>query len=177
MSNEINPGHREVRAVLRVIGPATALVGLLFVVIGFGSFFASFGSFEPPRFFWCAFVGIPLLGVGVMISKFAYIGTVFRYMAGETAPVGKDVTNYMVAGTKDSIRDAATAVGEGFAVAGRGQDARAANCPQCGAENDESANFCHDCGAPITKAKRCEKCGEVNNPLARFCDNCGTPVA
>src|SRR5688572_28564613 len=163
MSNEINPGHHEVRALFRMIGPAMALIGLLFVVIGFSSFFATFSSFEPPRFFWCAFVGIPLLGVGLMISKFAYMCTVFRYMAGETAPVGKDVANYMVAGTKDSIRDVATAVGEGFAVAGRGQNTRAAQCPQCGAANDESATFCHVCGAPMYKSRRCEKCGEVNN--------------
>ena len=176
MSKEINPGHGEVRSILRIIGPAMAAVGLLLVVIGFGSFFASFGSFGPPRFFWCAFVGMPLLFVGIVISKFAYMGTVFRYMAGETAPVGKDVTNYMVAGTKDSIRDAATAVAEGFATAGRQSEASSRLCAQCGAENEASANFCHGCGTPFAQSKRCGKCGEAHDPQARFCDNCGAAV-
>lgn len=176
MRNEISPRHDEVRSLLRVVGPVIAGIGLLFLLIGIGSFFSAFGGFGPPRYFWCAFVGLPLLGVGVSISKFAFIGTVARYIAGEVAPVGKDVTNYMVAGTKDSIRDVATAVGQGFAAAGGGQASSMIRCPKCHAENDALAKFCDSCGAPLAKTKRCEKCGELNDPDARFCDNCGNAV-
>jgi len=169
-----DPQHGDVRSLLRVIGPAMMAAGLLFMVVGIGSFFASFGSFEPPRHFWCAFVGMPLLAVGATISKFAYIGAVARYMASEVAPVGKDVTNYMVDGTKDSIRDVATAVGEGFAAA---HSPHVLRCQKCGSENESSANFCHECGAPFAKTKRCEKCGDLNDTTARFCDHCGAAVA
>ncbi len=174
MSDLEDPGHDDVRSLLRTIGPAMVAIGLIFIVIGFGSFFTAFGSFEPPRYFWCAFVGMPLAGVGMMISKFAYLGTVTRFVAGEVAPVGKDVTNYMVEGTKDSIRDAAIAVGEGFAAAKTPHGLR---CTKCGTDNETSANFCRECGSPLAKTKRCEQCGELNNANARFCDHCGAAVA
>ena len=137
-----DPQHGDVRSLLRVIGPAMAIVGLLFMIVGMASFFASFGSFEPPRNFWCVFVGMPLMAVGVMISKFAYIGAFTRYIASEVAPVGKDMTNYMVKGTRGSIRDVAAAIGEGFAAA---QSPGALRCQKCGSENELSANFCESC--------------------------------
>jgi len=179
MNDSLDPNeNNELRSTLRSIGPAIAGIGLLLTIVGFVSIFSSFGNFGgPPRYFWCAFVGLPLLSVGVMISKFAYLGTIMRYMAGEAAPVGKDVTNYMVAGTKDSIRDVATAVGEGFAATGVAGTAQRVRCHKCNADNDVSANFCDNCGASLAKSKKCEKCGELNDPDARFCDTCGTAVA
>ena len=65
MAQHITSGHAQRRAVLRVVGPAVAGIGLLFAVTGFASFFAAFGGAGPPRDFWCAFVGLPLLGVGL----------------------------------------------------------------------------------------------------------------
>jgi ribosomal protein L40E len=174
MSDLEDPGHNDVRALLRTIGPAMVVIGVIFIVIGVGSFFTAFGSFEPPRYFWCAFVGMPLTAVGMAISKFAYLGAVTRFVAGEVAPVGKDVTNYMVEGTKDSIRDAAIAVGQGFAAA---KTPHGLHCAKCGTDNETSANFCRECGAPLAKTKRCEKCGGLNNADARFCDHCGAAVA
>src|SRR5262245_19480900 len=174
MSDLENPEQDTIRTTLRTIGPAIAIVGLLFTIVGVGSFFSSFGSFEPPRNFWCAFVGLPLMAVGIGISKFAYIGAVTRYLANEVAPVGKDVTNYMVDGTKDSIRDVAAAIGEGFAAAHSPHGLR---CQKCGTENEASANFCRECGSPFAKTKRCEKCGESNAADAHFCDHCGAAVA
>jgi hypothetical protein len=177
MSDEINPGHEGMRAVLRVIGPAIAAVGLVFMLIGLVSFFSAFGGGEFPQYFWCIFVGMPLLAIGMTITKFAFLGAAARYLAGETAPVGKDVTNYMVAGTKDSIRDVATAVGEGFAAAGRGSAAaRLIVCPKCGVENEATANFCDRCGAAVGAKKKCAKCGDLNDADARFCDKCGAPA-
>ncbi|MCI0335337.1 MAG: zinc ribbon domain-containing protein [Planctomycetes bacterium] len=176
MNKLIDPRHENLRSILRVVGPSVAAVGLVFMVIGIGSFFLSFGSFGPTRFFWCAFVGMPLLFVGVTISKFAFLGAVTRYTASEVAPVGKDVTNYMVDGTKDAIRDVATAIGEGFSAAGSGVADRAVRCGKCGSENEVTANFCQQCGAPMSATKRCEKCGDLNDADARFCDHCGAPA-
>jgi Double zinc ribbon len=174
MTDLEDPGHDDVRSLLRTLGPALAVLGLIFMVIGIGNFFASFGSFGPPRYFWCAFVGMPLLGVGIGISKFAYMGAVTRYVASEVAPVAKDATNYMVEGTKDSIRDVATAIGEGFVAA---KSPHALCCHKCGSENEPSANYCHECGAPLAKTKRCEKCGQPIDSDAHYCDHCGAAVA
>src|SRR5262249_10134630 len=114
MSTHIDPGHEDRRRPLRILGPVVAGIGLVFTIIGIASFFSSFGTHESPRYFWCLFVGLPLLAIGVMISMFAFLGAVTRYTANEVAPVGKDVVNYMAAGTKDAVRDVAAAVGEGF---------------------------------------------------------------
>jgi hypothetical protein len=168
--NKINPNHTAARGVLRVVGPALALVGLAFVVIGFGSFFAAFGSHDgPPRYFWCAFVGMPLMGVGLIISKFAFLGRIGRYVAGETAPVAKDAFNYLAEGTQQGVRDVAAAVGEGL----RGS-LPTARCRACGKTNDTDARFCRDCGAIL--AANCPGCGHANAPEAKFCDDCGKPL-
>jgi hypothetical protein len=112
------PHHSTVRTVLRVGGPVIALVGLIFMIVGVGSFFASFGSFEGPRYFWCAFVGMPLLFVGVVMCKFGYMGAIFRYWAGETAPVAKDTFNYVAEGAQPGLRAIGKSITEGV-VEGR----------------------------------------------------------
>ncbi len=173
MNDLHGPGHNDVRNYLRTLGPALAMLGLIFTAVGMVSFFSAFGSFEPPRYFWCAFVGLPLLAVGIGISKFAYLGSIARYIAGETAPVAKNTANYMVDGTKGSIREVASAIGEGL------RDVRSMeslHCQKCGTNNESSANFCRQCGVPFAKTKRCPHCGDSNLHDARFCDHCGAAV-
>ena len=103
-----------VRNGLRIAGPIVAILGLIFLIIGVASFFSSFGSFERPRYFWCAFVGILLLAVGLMLCQWGYMGAIFRYMAGESAPVSKDVVNYMGEHTKPGVKAVSKAVAEGI---------------------------------------------------------------
>ncbi len=173
MSDLTEPGHDNLRSFLRILGPAIAAVGLVFMIIGVGSFFAALGSFEPPRYFWCAFVGMPLLAVGSVVSKFAYMGAVARYIASEAAPVAKDAANYMVAETKDSIRDVAAAISEGSAATTL---PNALRCQKCGTENEASANYCRVCGTPLAKMKCCGQCGASNDTDARFCEHCGAAL-
>jgi ribosomal protein L40E len=180
MNDSLDPEeHSELRTTLQSIGPSMAGVGLLLTIVGVASFFSAFGDPHGgfPRYFWCAFLGLPLIAVGGWISQFAFLGTITRYMAGEVAPVGRDMTNYMVDGTKDSIRDVAAAVGEGFASAGIVGSTSCIRCHKCNADNDLAAKFCDGCGTSLAKTKPCEKCGELNDPDARFCDNCGVAVA
>jgi hypothetical protein len=124
------------------------------------SFFSAFGTFEPPRLFWCMFVGIPLLGVGLGITKFAFLGSILRYMMGETAPVAKDAFNEMARGTgpaaRDFARDVSRGIVEGFAMTGR-EYAPAAR-PGCGAEVSPGARYCSHCGAPVVGS------GEAREP-------------
>jgi hypothetical protein len=178
MSQNLDPHHRETRAILRIVGPGIALVGLVFVIVGIASFFASFNSHSMPRRFWCVFVGMPLLGVGVGISKFAFLGTVGRYVAGEVAPVAKDTMNYMADGTKGAVRTMATAMGEGLRAGMGDKDTTMAErqtCSSCGEANDDTAKFCKSCGKPL--AKTCAACGQANDADAKFCDNCGGRLA
>jgi hypothetical protein len=143
-----NPKHSELRSMLRLAGPALFAVGLVFAAIGLISFFSAFSSHQPPRLFWCAFIGFPMIAVGVKITKFAYLGEVTRYMANEVSPVGKDVVNYMVDGTKESVRDIAAAVAEGVRSTNPNTEEPAVEqtaqvkirCRNCRALNDEAAS-------------------------------------
>jgi hypothetical protein len=144
--NKIDPKHGTSRTILRMLGPTITGIGLLFIVIGAGSFFSSFGSFEPPRYFWCIFLGLPLLFLGVVMCMFGFLGSFARYVAGEAAPVQKDTFNYLAEGTKEGVKTIATAIGEGLA-AGK----TATTCRQCSHGNEADAKFCKNCGAPLVK--------------------------
>src|SRR5579864_9225306 len=112
MSGEpnIDPRHSATRTVLRILGPCLAGIGLVLTVIGVASFFSSFGTFEPPRYFWCAFVGLPLLFIGIALSMAGFYGSFARYFFGEAAPVVKDTFNYMAEGTRGGVRTTAHAL-------------------------------------------------------------------
>lgn len=164
--------HGEARSFLRIVGPTVLAVGLIFMIVGVGSFFSSFGSMGPPKYFWCIFVGMPLLFVGGVMTKFAYMGSVFRYVAGETAPVARDTINYMVDGTQDAVRTFAGAIRDGLhGDTGTTTDTTA--CPQCQASNDSTARFCDQCGGELVVVRVCGACSAENDVDARFCDSCG----
>src|SRR5438876_396351 len=116
-----SPRHSGIRDLLRIGGPLIAAIGLLFMIVGFGSFFASFGSFEPPRYFWCAFVGMPLLFIGIAACMFGYLGAFQRYVAGESAPVAKDVVNYMGENIQPGVKAVTKAATEGVIEAQKDQ--------------------------------------------------------
>lgn len=130
---------------------------------------------EPNRF-WYAFVGLPLIGIGVLLCKFGYMGAVTRYVAGEIAPVGKDVINYMADGTKDAVRDLAGAVASGMREGGAPTKEAARACPGCGEANDADAKFCDSCGKPLPGEVVCAQCSQPNDSDAKFCDNCGAAL-
>jgi RNA polymerase subunit RPABC4/transcription elongation factor Spt4 len=170
---QIDPGHNATRDVLRIVGPIVTLVGLGFIVVGVTSFFVSFGSFGPPRYFWCAFVGMPLLFVGLVLSSCGYMGKMMRYQAGETAPVVKDTFNYMADGAREGVEMVAGAVGRGLRAGGVAGSGAMVRCHKCNALMAADAKFCSQCGQAAGKTKPCPQCRELNDPDARFCDNCG----
>lgn len=177
--------HRSNRSALRVIGPLILGLGVLLTVIGLVGFFSAFGSGPsfggpPPgvKLFFLAFIGIPMMGIGGAITKFAFMGAVARYAASEIAPVGKDTANYMIDGTKDAVGDLAQSVGAGIAagLSGDRPAAEMVDCPSCGEACDPGARFCNQCGTPIPGEVRCDDCGAMNDPDARFCSQCGVPM-
>jgi hypothetical protein len=109
-----SPKHKNARTLLRVGGPIILITGMIFVAVSLISFFSSMGTFEPPRYFWCGFVGMPLMFVGGVMCQFGYLGSVARYVAAESAPVAKDTFNYMADGTQEGIKKVARAVTEGI---------------------------------------------------------------
>jgi ribosomal protein L40E len=172
--SEMNQRQRQTRENLRSVGLLVTIIGGIFTLVGFVSFFSSFSSFSPPRYFWCAFIGLPLLAVGGNLMHYGYMGAVSRYVAGEVAPVAKDTVDYLASETEDAMQKVGKAVGEGIAQATSPQGPLV-RCHRCNHENHRDAKFCSECGAALLKSKQCQQCGELNDPDARFCDNCGGP--
>ena len=96
-----------IRSALRIIGFIILPVGAIFAAIGLIDFFSAFGSFHPPTKFWCAFVGLPLIGLGITCLKAGYLRTIGGYVAGETAPVATETFKYVSEELRPSIRDMA----------------------------------------------------------------------
>lgn len=170
----IDPNHQGKHAALRLVGLLVLAVGLVFMIVGISNFFSAFGGSGPPRLFWCAFVGMPLVAIGTALTKAGFAGAVARYQAGEYAPVAKDTFNYVADGTQGGVRTIASAIGEGL----RGEAGEdTLPCPACGAFNEQGSKFCDQCGGAFPVELRCPGCGEINDPDARFCDRCGEPIS
>lgn len=105
--------HVRLRAVLRVGGPLIAVAGLIFLFVGVGSFLSRFGTAGPSAYFWCVFLGLLLLFIGLAMCQFAYFGAVYRYVAGEAAPITKNVVNYMGESVQPGVKAMAKAVADG----------------------------------------------------------------
>jgi hypothetical protein len=147
--SKIDPKHSASRLILRMLGLTILGLGLLFTVIGFGSLLSTIGSFEPPRYFWCAFVGIPLLFVGAAMSMFGFLGTFTRYVSGEAAPVQRDTFNYLAEGVQEGVRTVSTAIGEGLAAGMHNDRSVGKQCLNCHHDNDLDAKFCKNCGISL----------------------------
>ena len=50
-------------------------------------------------------------------------------------------------------------------------------CPQCGADQSSHSRFCSQCGAPLGQEPQCPQCGQTNPTGSRFCNNCGAVLA
>lgn len=173
----INPHQQAHRQGLRTLGLLLTVPGAVLTIVGFGSLLSSFGSFGgPPQYFWCAFLGLPLLGIGTHLLRLGYLGTIARYVAGEAAPVATDTIDYVARETRSAVRTMASAVGEGLRDEAR--DATdAPTCPACGRPGPADARFCNQCGASMQRTQACPGCQLEQPADARFCSGCGAQLA
>ena len=153
--------HERIKKTLKIVGPIVAAAGLILTIIGIASFFSAFGSGDMPSLFWCAFVGLPMFGFGLMITITAFRREIATYHKNETAPV----VNELAEDIKPAVQSVASAVREGAPAA------QGSVCPHCGEQNDAAAKFCKNCGGALRKD--CPACGEQNEADAKVCDNCG----
>ena len=152
--------HERTKRILKIVGPIVAAAGLILAVVGFVSFFSSFGGDGMPSLFWCAFVGMPVFVIGLGITFTAFRREIATYHKNESAPV----INEFAEDIRPAVQSVASAVRETAAA----QDAI---CPDCGEKNDADAKFCKNCGAALRKV--CPDCGEQNDADAKFCKSCG----
>ena len=150
MGDRLDPKHEEKKQKLQSIGMFLMVAGGLLSAIGFISFFVAFSGGGDPTFFWAAFIGLPMLGLGTKLAGFGFLGEISRYTSGEVAPVIKDTINHVRQGTSHTA---------------------GVRCSSCGAANDENASYCDGCGKPL--GQKCESCGTINEVDSKFCDECG----
>ena len=138
------------RSGLRVGGGVLFGIGLVMTVVAVADLFGTMGTFAMPTKFWMAFIGLPLIAIGVWMMQAGFLGAATRYVAGEVTPTIKDALSYAGVGTARPV------------------------CARCGATNRAEAKFCDDCGAALSTT--CASCGHVNAADATFCDECGKPL-
>lgn len=178
--DSIDPGHTQVRAILRVVGPLLLIIAAIIGFIGLADFFSTMGHLgQQPQKFHYIFIAMPLGFVGLALTSAGFAGAVARYQAQEIAPVGKDTFNYLAEGTQKGVATVAGAIAGGLRSAGTDVTAAAmkVRCSKCNALSDETARFCSSCGEPLAKSQPCSECGELNDLDARFCDACGHALA
>lgn len=189
------PQHAGIRNLCRLLGPLMIVAGIVMVGLAIHSFMGNFNHDplpiekllrnvnqeglvelpeepERPNRFWMAFVGVPLMGLGTVLTRIGFLGVAARYVAGETAPVVADTFDYVARESRDGIRTVTSAVAEGL----RGEPETKIACPNCDRANDADAKFCSECGEALPAEVRCPSCSVLNDANAKFCDACGVAL-
>ncbi len=176
--SEVEPGNREIRIILRLVGGVVLGVGVLSAVVGLWSFFSAFGTMQPPRYFWAVFLGFPMIAIGAALSSYGDMGAVARYQVGEMTPVARDTFNTLAKGTAGGVETLARAVSRGLRSGGPGEASvgtESIPCSKCQSLNAPEIKFCPQCGTPVVP-KVCTACGAAIGAGARFCGQCGKVV-
>ncbi|MDE5547858.1 MAG: zinc ribbon domain-containing protein [Clostridia bacterium] len=155
--------HEQNKRRLRIIGFILLAVGAVFAAIGFASFFGAMNGGGMPKLFWCCFIGLPTLGVGLMLLSLSYHREIARYVEKEHAPV-----------INEAAKDMAPAVKTVASVVKKGLSNEQKRICSCGTENDSDSIFCKACGKRLVGT--CSACGAVVPSDAEYCPKCGNKI-
>ena len=162
--------YSKLNKVLRILGFIFLPLGIICTLTGMIDFFVAASKFGTPNLFFLCFIGMPLIFVGTICLINGYRKQINQYHSSQTAPVAKDVANYMIDGTRDSLTKTAASINE--AISTNSNTSINVNvCEKCGEKNPIDAKFCSNCGSEI-KIK-CPQCGHEMDDGAKFCNNCG----
>lgn len=165
----MNPNHEQTKQKLKKVGLALLIVGGICFLVGIVDFFASFGSFRAPTLFFFSFIGLPMVGVGGMLTMTAHQREIQQYHANEMAPV----INETAEDISPAITTIASAMREGFAQE-TGEKPLTPTCPACASPVSTTDKFCAECGAPL--ARTCPQCSATLEADDKFCPQCGTKL-
>ena len=164
MENNQNNKHEQTKKKLKIIGVALLIIGGIFTLVGFINFFASFGGDSMPNLFWCTFIGLPMLGIGSMLTTMGYKQEISRYIKNESIPVLNEAGEEL----SPAIRAVTNAVKEGLC-----EETQQIRC-NCGNYNDKTDKFCSNCGKALTYT--CPQGNVKLEPDDKFCKQCGTKL-
>ena len=155
----MNKKHERTKFIVKIIGPIVIAAGLACAAAGIADMVISTGEGDTPQLFWLMIIGLPTLGIGMMITITAFRREITRYMKNEAVPVINE------AGSE--ITPAVSAVATAARAGGKNV------CPHCGKQNADGAKFCRHCGKPLYVT--CPACGR-NVRAGAFCDKCGAKL-
>ena len=155
----MNKQNKKIKRTLRIIGISLLTIGIIFSAIGFINFFVSFSSMEPPKLFWCAFLGLPLVGVGLGTTLQSYRGEIAKFVAEESAPAAQT----FLRGVTPAVSDLAKEIASSNPIV----------C-ECGTQNNKGDKFCKACGKTLIAT--CPHCNVHLAPDSKFCTNCGKEI-
>lgn len=158
--------HKTAKIVLRIIGFIILPIGLGLIIAGLISFFQGFSGNGMGSYFYLCFIGAPFIFVGGICLFLGYMRNIHSFTISQSAPVVKDVANYVIDGTSDTMIKNASKL---FKEVKRNDEKPI--CSKCGAENEVGAKFCDKCGHELYKV--CKECGELNDDDSSFCRKCG----
>ena len=105
MSYNKDDNHDSIKNAIRLLGVIALIAGSILTAIGAISFFSSFGSHSPPQYFWCAFIGLPLVSLGMWLLKAGFLGQVAKYASDEIAPVVGDAAKHVASSVKSGVNE------------------------------------------------------------------------
>jgi len=152
-----NEKHEKTKRLFKILGITFSIIGLICTLIGMISFFRSFAKAEPPKLFFFAFIGLPLLGIGGMLITTGFRREMMTYSKNEGVPVVNEALNEVSPTISKVVNEAHTSI-------------KKVKC-SCGELNDEGSKYCKSCGKELQK--RCPSCNEVVDPDSSFCNHCG----
>lgn len=159
--------HIRTRSTFRAIGLISLFIGAICIIMAMVDFF-TLDFFEEPKYFWLAFVGMPIVFIGLVFTSLGYGGKMARYQSREYAPIAKDTFNYLARETTPGVKEIANAVKQVE------PNNTSINCHKCQKENDADARFCNDCGEKLVQV--CATCQHDNPQNACFCNHCGNSL-
>ena len=163
----MNEQHKKAKKILKIVGITLIVIGAGFAIAGITSFFIAFGSQSGmPKYFWMAFIGLPLLAIGSALTVFGYHKEITKYVKNESAPVVKELYGDL----SPEFSDLANKFNNT-----QGKDTKKKICTHCGTVNDFDDKFCKKCGKPI-EPKICPKCGAICDDDSVYCQKCGTKL-
>jgi hypothetical protein len=144
------PVPRTLKGFLRYFGAMLVGAGVILTVIGVYSRFSSWNVIGASRYFWAAFLGLPLIAIGSFLNQSANVGVYRRFSSGELTLDAEELDD-------------------------RTSERPMVKCERCQTLNAAIARFCNQCGIALA-ALTCLGCGAEVTPGARFCHQCGKPL-
>jgi hypothetical protein len=87
--------NKPFRGLLRFLGFILVPIGAIFALVGLVDFFGAFSGHGFPTKFWCLFVGMPMVAVGLKCLKAGFLQSITKYVSGETVPVATESVRHV----------------------------------------------------------------------------------